>query len=131
MMKIDFTNVNDLLTTKYKATIITKQQFKDAVYGFNREDIDNSISTLSEGIITNENAVFYLINDTEVLNKNCKCINPQMCPSGKTTPAPLSGFMPYILFIAELSEDKSEMINYAKWASFADNIFDELYTLKK
>lgn len=53
MIKIDFTKVNDLLTTKYKATIITKQQFKDAVYGFNREDIDNSISTLSEGIITN------------------------------------------------------------------------------
>ena len=128
MMRIDFTKVNDLLTTKYKATIITKQQFKDAVYGFNRDDIDNSISTLSEGIITNENAVFYLINDTEVLNKYCKCINPQMYPSGKIMPAPLSGFMPYILFIAELSEDKSEMINYAKWGSFADNIFDELYT---
>jgi len=64
MTRIDFTKVNDLLTTKYNATIITKQQFKDAVYGFNREDIDNSISTFSEGIITNENAVFYLINDT-------------------------------------------------------------------
>ena len=131
MMNIDFKKVNDLLTTKYKATIITKQQFKDAVYGFNREDIDDDISTLSEGIITNENAIFYLINDIEVLNKNCQCINPQMYPLGKTMPAPLSGFMPYILFIAELSEDKSEMINYAKWGSFADNIFDELYTLKK
>lgn len=131
MMKINFKKVNNLLTTKYKATIITKQQFKNAVYGFNREDIDDDISTLSEGIITNENAVFYLINDAIVLNENCKCVDPQMYSSGQTIPAPLSGFMPYILFIAELSEDKSEMINYAKWGSFSDNIFDELYTLKK
>ena len=130
-MKIDFKKVNNLLTTKYKAKIITKQQFKNAVYGFNREDIDDDISALSEGIITSENAVFYLINDTTVLNENCKCVDPQMYPSGQTIPAPLSGFMPYILFIAELSEDKSEIINYAKWGSFADNIFDELYTLKK
>lgn len=130
-MKINFKKVNDLLITKYKAQIITKQQFKHAVYGFNREDIDDDISTLSEGLITNVNAVFYLINDTTVLNENCKCINPQMYPSGQTIPAPLSGFMPYILFIAELSEDKTEMVNYAKWGSFADNIFDELHSLKE
>ena len=51
--------------------------------------------------------------------------------SGQTIPMPLSGFMPYILFVAELSDDKKYMINYAKWGSFADNIFDELHTLEK
>ncbi len=130
-MKINFKKVNDLLISKYKAKIITKQQFKNAVYGLGREDIDDSISTLSEGLITSENVVLYLINDATVLNENCKCVDPQMYSLGEITPLPLSGFMPYILFIAELSKDKSEMINYAKWGSFADNIYDELYTLKK
>lgn len=131
MAKISFKKVNDLLIIKYKAKIITKQQFKDAVYGFNRIDIDDDISILSEGIIPSENSMFYLINDVSVLNENCKCINPQMCPSGQTIPSPLSGFMPYILIVAELSEDKTEVIRYAKWGSFADNIFDELYALEK
>lgn len=130
MRKINFEKANNLLITKYKATIITIQQFKEAVYGFNRDDLSDDVSTLSEGMINNENAVFYLINDVTVLNDNCTCVDPQMYPSGKTLPLPLSGFMPYILFIAELSEDKSTIINYAKWGSFSDNIFDELCDLK-
>ena len=130
MMQINFKKVNDFLTAKYKAKIITKQQFKNAVYGFNREDLDDNISSLSEGVITSENAVFYLINDVTVLNANCKCVAPQIYPSGQTIPAPLSGFMPYIVFVAELSDDKKQIINYAKWGSFGDSLFEELYELE-
>jgi hypothetical protein len=130
MNKISMKKLNNLLLNKYKAEVISKQQFKNAIYGFNREDISDDISILSEGIITNENAVYYLIKDTTVLNNNCKCVNPQMYPSGQTIPAPLSGFMPYIVFVAELSEDKQYMVNYARWGSFGDNLFEELYKLE-
>ena len=37
--------------------------------------------------------------------------------------------MPYILFIAELSNDKQYVVNYAKWGSFSDTLFDELHAL--
>ena len=56
MMKIDFTKVNDLLTTKYKATIITKQQFKDAVYGFPSRIEDDPVMKL---VITQHNEIDY------------------------------------------------------------------------
>ncbi len=39
--------------------------------------------------------------------------------------------MPYILlFIVELPEGKSEMINYVEWESFGDNLFEELHNLE-
>ena len=38
--------------------------------------------------------------------------------------------MPYIVFVAELSDDKQQMINYAKWGSFGDNLFEELHELE-
>lgn len=131
MRNLPFNKVNELMLKKYKANVINKQQFKNAIYGTNRKDLDDNISNLTEGIINSENAVFYLVNDVDTINKNCKWVYPQMYLSGQTIPMPLSGFMPYILFVAELSDDKKYMINYAKWGSFADNIFDELHTLEK
>lgn len=129
-MKINFKKVNDLLLNKYQASIISKQQFKDAIYGPNRTDLDDDICCLTEGIIDSENAIFYLINKVKILNKYCKCVNPAY--TGEITEiTPLTEFFPYIVFVAELSEDKTEMVNYAKWGSFADNIFDELYSLKE
>ena len=125
-----FNQVNELFMNKYKATIITKQQFKDLLYGENRTDIGDDISELTEGIIKTDNTVFYLINDIEILNKNCQCIDPNMFPSGKVLPSPLSMFYPYILFVVEKSKDNKDIINYAKWGSFADNIFSELNKLR-
>lgn len=125
-MKLKFNEVNNLMLDKYKATIITKQKFKDLLYGDNRTDLSDDIFELTEGIISTDNSVFYLINNVEVLNSNCKCVNPDMFPSGKVMPAPLSMFYPYILFVVEKSKDGIEVIEYAKWGSFSDNIFEEL-----
>lgn len=128
-MKLKFEQVNELMMTKYKAIVITKQKFKDLLYGSNRIDLSDDISELTEGIIKTENSLFYLINDVEVLNNNCQCINPSMFPSGKVMPAPLSMFYPYILFVVEKSKDGKYVVDYAKWGSFADNIFSELENL--
>ncbi|MBO7527816.1 MAG: hypothetical protein J6T74_08025 [Clostridia bacterium] len=128
-MKLNFKTLNKLMISKYKATTISKQQFKDMLYGLNRTDLSDNISELTEGIIKTENTVFYMINDVKVLNDNCKCLNPKMFPNGKVLAAPLSMFYPYILFVVEKSEDGKNVINYAKWGSFADNIFDELAEL--
>jgi hypothetical protein len=129
-MKLNFEKVNELMITKYKAKIISKQQFKDSLYGMNRNDLSDDIFELSEGLIKTENCVFYLINDVDVLNKNCSCVNPDMFPSGKVMPTPLSMFYPYILFVAEKSLDGNYIISYAKWGTFADNIFSNLQSLQ-
>ena len=70
-MNLNFDQVNELMIKKYKATIITKQKFKDLLYGINRTDLSDNIVELTEGIIKTDNSVFYLINDVEVLNNNC------------------------------------------------------------
>ena len=129
MIKISIKKLNNLLLKKYQAEIISKQQFKDAIYGPNRIDLDNDTYTLTEGIIDSENVVFYLINKVKIINKYCNCIDSTY-PIDKTLPFPSSGFMPYIVFVAELSDDKQQMINYAKWGSFGDNLFEELHELE-
>lgn len=129
MMRIDFTKLNNLLLNKYQAEVISKQQFKDAIYGPNRPDLDDDTYTLTEGIIDSENVVFYLINKVKIINKYCNCIDSTY-PIDKTLPFPSSGFMPYIVFVAELSDDKQQMVNYAKWGSFGDNLFEELHELE-
>ena len=132
--KIDFSKFNELLTTKYKAKIITKEQFSDAVYGQNDEDTDYDIETLTEGIISNENVVIYAINNISVLNKYCKCLDPNMYyPSEEARLIPLPQFLPYILLAAELSDDKTEVISdYAVWTNLsARSIFEDLDNLKQ
>ena len=129
MNKISIKKLNNLLLNKYQAEVISKQQFKDAIYGPNRTDLDNDTYTLTEGIIDSENVVFYLINKVSIINKYCKCIDSSF-PNNITDTTPLTEFMPYIVFVAELSEDKSKMINYAKWGSFGDNLFEELHNLE-
>ncbi len=130
-MILKFEQVNNLMVTKYKATIITKQKFKELLYGSNRIDLSDDINELTEGIIKTDNSVFYLINDVNVINENCQCINPNMFPSGKVMPAPLSMFYPYILFVVEKSKDGKDVVDYAKWGSFSDNIFSELGNLSR
>lgn len=131
MKKIEFEKVKDLMIKKYKAAVIGKQQFKDAVFGRNRSDIADDILNLTEGVISSENTVFYIINKVDVINRNCKCLDSGMYASGQTVPLPLSGFMPYIVFAVELSDDRKYMVNYAKWGSFADNISEELNIAEK
>ncbi len=125
MNKIDFRKLNNLLLNVYKAKIIDKKQFKAAIYGPGRDDVSDDIYELTERIICGEDVVFYLINDAEVLNKTCKCVNGLDYPSGETIPFPLSGFMPYIVLVVELSDDNQNVVNYAKWGSFSDNIFEQ------
>ena len=128
MNKILIKKLNNLLLNKYQANIISKQQFKDAIYGSNRTDLDDDTFSLTEGIIDSENVLFYLINKVDIINKYCKCINDAY-PKDITDTTPLSEFMPYIVFVAELSDDKQYMVNYAKWGSFGDTLFDELDAL--
>ena len=130
MIEIDVKKVKQLLTKKYKAEEISKAKFKELLYG-KASNVGDKISDLTEGIIKSENALFYLINDVEVLNENCKCVDKNMYPSGKVLPLPLSMFYPYILFVACLSDDGKKMVNYAKWGSFSDNIFESLDDLAK
>ena len=99
------------------------------MYGKNRVDLSDNIAELTEGLIKTDNAVFYLIDDVEVINNNCCCLNPKMFLSGKVLPAPLSMFYPYILVVVEKSKDGKSVIDYAKWGSFSDNIFSELQNL--
>lgn len=129
MIKISIKKLNNLLLDKYQAEVISKQQFKDAIYGPNRTDLDNNTYTLTEGIIDSENVVFYLINKVSIINKYCKCIDSSY-PNDITDTTPLTEFMPYIVFVAELSDDKQQIINYAKWGSFGDNLFEELHKLE-
>lgn len=128
-MNLKFEQVNELIMKKYKASVVTKNKFKDLLYGENRVDLSDNIDELTEGLIKTDNAVFYLIDDVEVINNNCRCLNPKMFPSGKVLPAPLSMFYPYILVVVEKSKDGKSVIDYAKWGSFSDNIFSELQNL--
>ena len=130
MNKISIQKINDLLLKKYKATIITKQQFKESIYGLNRTDLDDDIISLSEGLIKSENCIFYLINNVEIINKYCKCLDKHSYPCKKTIPLPSSCFMPYIVIVAELSDDKEYVVDYAKWGSFKDTLFEELNELE-
>ena len=129
MNKISMKKLNNLLLNKYEAEVISKQQFKDAIYGPNRTELDNDTYTLTEGIIDSENVIFYLINKVSIINKYCKCVDSSY-PNDITDTTPLTEFMPYIVFVAELSEDKQYMVNYARWGSFGDNLFEELYKLE-
>ena len=130
MNKISIQKLNNLMLNKYKAEIIKKQQFKSAIYGPNRIDLDDDIYTLTENIIDSENVVIYLINKVEILNKYCSCIDSSY-PKEITDTTPLTEFMPYVVFVAQLSNDNEYMINYAKWGSFGDTIFEELDILSK
>ncbi len=129
MNKVSIKKINNLLLNKYQAEIISKQQFKDAIYGSNRTDLDDDTYSLTEGIINSENVIFYLINKVKIINQYCKCINP-LFPKDTTDTTPLTEFMPYIVFVAELSDDKQQMVNYAKWGSFGDNLLEEIYQLE-
>ena len=128
MIKIKFEELNNLMISKYEATIIDMQHFKAAIYGPNRIDLDDDICLLTEGIIDSENVVFYLINKVEIINKYCKCIDPTY-PAENVYPLPLSGFMPYIVLVVELNTDKNKVVNYAKWGSFGDNLLEEIAQL--
>lgn len=130
-MKISYSKFKELMISKYKAEIITKKQFKEAIYGPNRDDIDDDVYTLTENIIDSENVVFYLINKVEIINKYCKCVNTQMFPGGQIMPLPTSRFMPYITLVAELDTNRENVIDYAKWGSYADNLFSEIDSLEK
>lgn len=130
MIEIELKKVEELLAKKYKAEKISKAKFKELLYG-PTSNVGDNISDLTEGIIKSENALFYLINDVEILNENCKCIDKSMYPSGKVLPLPLSMFYPYILFVVGLSDDGKNVVNYAKWGSFSDNIFESLDELAK
>ena len=131
MTRIEFEKFNQLMVNKYKAKVIDKQQFKEAIYGLNRTDLEDDVYILTEGIIDSENVIFYLINDVEVLNANCKCVDPHMYPAGITDTTPLLEFMPYIVIVAEKSGNGKHITNFAKWGSFADNIFEQVGKLQK
>ena len=125
MQDIEFSALDKLMKEKYKATLTDKFRFRDILYGEGRQDL-SSVFDMTEGIIQSENAVFYLINDVSVINENCKCIAPDIYSTGKVTPVALSGFLPFILFVAELNTDGNKVVSYARWGSFADNIFEEI-----
>lgn len=125
MNNFEFLPLDKLLKEKYKASVIDKWTFRDILYGKGRNDYV-SVSEMTEDIIQTENAVFYLINDVDVINKNCICLYSYMYPNEEHLPTTSSGFCPFILFVVGLSEDGTHVEDYARWGSFGDNIFDEM-----
>jgi hypothetical protein len=109
-----FIAINQLLLEKYKAKIISKLQFRDSLIGPDRDDFGEDISELTEGIIHSDNVVFYLIDDVEVINENCKRLYGYMHPSGKVLAYPTVAFYSYILFVVEISEDGRSVVEYAR-----------------
>ena len=128
MKKIIFKNLESLLNNKYKAVEIDKKKFVELLMGDMAEE-DTNIDELTEGCIseTNESAVkYYLINDVDVLNSNCKCI-----PSGFTNIDQYFGYtvFPYILVALGLSTDLKLVNEYYVMSSFEHNIFNEMEKL--
>ncbi len=127
MSSFEFQPFDKLLKEKYKAKVIDKQIFRDILYEGHSEAL--SVSEMTEGIVQTEKAVFYLISNLEVINKNFSCLYPDMYPDGKVPPLTSYGFCSFVLFVAGLSEDGNYVESYARWGSFADNIFDEMLKL--
>lgn len=127
MSSFEFQPFDKLLKEKYKAKVIDKQIFRDILYEGHSEAL--SVSEMTEGIVQTEKAVFYLISNLEVINKNFSCLYPDMYPDGKVPPLTLGEFCSFVLFAAGLSEDGIYVESYGRWGTFADNIFNEMWKL--
>ncbi|MDR2047767.1 MAG: hypothetical protein LBP79_07810 [Clostridiales bacterium] len=83
----------------------------------------DTVETVTEGLITANDARFFLINDWRVMVENCRCIPEEM--SGKEC---FIGFIakPYILLAVGLSVDGEEIVETFFDSSFTSTIAADL-----
>lgn len=127
MIKFDLNKFINILSTKYKAKEIDRKKFALLLTG-QESDSNLSNSELMENCIDDEikNIKYYLINDTEVLNKNCKCIPSNFGNIEQHMPYTT---YPYILVALGISQDNSLIEDYYIMSSFEHNIFEEMRNL--
>ena len=127
MIKFDLNKFIGVLLTKYNAKEIDREKFALLLTG-RESDFNLSNSELMENCIDDEikNIKYYLINDTEVLNKNCKCIPSSFGNIERHMPYTT---YPYILVALGISQDNSLIEDYYIMSSFEHNIFEEMRNL--
>lgn len=127
MTKFNANKFINILLTKYKAKEINRKKFALLLTG--RElDCNLSNSELMENCIDDEikNIKYYLINDIDVLNKNCKCVPSSFSSIDKYMPYTT---YPYILVALGISEDNILVEDYYIMSSFEHDIFKEIHNL--
>ena len=127
MAKINANKFIGVLLTKYNAKEIDRKKFALLLTG-QESNFNLSNSELMENCIDDEikNIKYYLINDTEVLNKNCKCIPSSFGNIEQHMPYTT---YPYILVALGISHDNSLIEDYYIMSSFEHNIFEEMRNL--
>ncbi len=127
MDKIDANKFISVLLTKYKAKEIDRKKFALLLTG-QESDSDLLNSELMENCIDDDikNIKYYLINDTDVLNKNCKCIPSSL---GSIDQYMSYTVYPYILVALGISQDNSLIEDYYIMSSFQHNLFEEMRNL--
>lgn len=127
MAKINANKFINVLLNKYKAKEINREKFALLLTG-QESDTNLSNSELMENCIDDaiKNIKYYLINDTEVLNKNCKCISSGCNEIEEYMPYTT---YPYILVALGISHDNTLIEDYYIMSSFEHNIFDEMCNL--
>ena len=127
MAKINANKFIGVLSTKYNAKEIDRKKFALLLTG-QESNFNLSNSELMENCIDDEikNIKYYLINDTEVLNKNCKCIPSSFGNIEQHMPYTT---YPYILVALGISHDNSLIEDYYIMSSFEHNIFEEMRNL--
>ena len=127
MIKFDLNKFINILSTKYNAKEIDRKKFALLLTG-QESDSNLSNSELMENCVDDEikNIKHYLINDTEVLNKNCKCIPSSFGNIEQHMPYTT---YPYILVALGISQDNSLIEDYYIMSSFEHNIFEEMRNL--
>ncbi|MFQ6723948.1 MAG: hypothetical protein ACLRFE_01255 [Clostridia bacterium] len=127
MDKINASKFINVLLSKYKAKEIDRKKFALLLTG-QESDSNLSNSELMENCIDDEikNIKYFLINDTEVLNKNCKCLPSSFGNIEQHMPYTT---YPYILVALGISQDNSLIEDYYIMSSFEHNIFEEMRNL--
>jgi len=71
LKKVSSEQVKEIVQTQFKGHEISKEKFSELLYG---DDRQWSVCDMTEGLVTRENARFFLINDQGIINTHCKCV---------------------------------------------------------
>ena len=125
-LKVDAEKFINLLLSKYKAKEIDRKKFATLLIGC-ESHADESNSALFVNGVVNEitNVKYFLINNIEVINENCKCIFSE---DDGIEQYKLYAIYPYILVAFSIDQDNLIEKGYIM-SSFRHNIFDEMSKL--
>ena len=126
-LKINAEKIINLLLTKYKAKEIDRIKFATLLTG-DEAAAEWTNTELFEYDIDDEitNVKYFLINNAEVINENCKCISPKNEEVDYYSSVSVN---PYILVGLGIRSDDILTDDYYIMSSFRHNIFDEMCKL--